>query len=89
MKYIFVLSMVLMGCATTKMYETHLDGSGKIDGGVLKAAQDEEIQPFLQNFCANSKGYKITDQKLKDEDLGGFIIHKYHRFKFVDFRCEK
>lgn len=88
MKYLVLFSMISMGCATTKLIEIHLNNSGKSDGGVLRAAQDNEVEPFLKNYCGQNE-IKIIDQKLKDEDLGGIIIHRFYRYKFVEFRCEK
>ena len=78
--------MILMGCASTRIFETTLDSSSKVTGGTLKAAHDEDIPPFLSKFC-NGK-YDITNQKLVAEKEG-FLFVYYWNYKYVDFRCEK
>ena len=86
MKYILILSIILTGCATTKMYEQTLDSNNRVTNGVLKAAHDEDIQPELTKFCDGK--YRITGQKVRTEKEGMFWVY-YWNYKYVDFRCEK
>lgn len=77
--------MIMMSCASTKIVERTLDKDNKMVAGVLKAAKSEDVDPFLNNFCAGK--YEITAQKVKTE-TEGFIFKYNWGYKYVDFRCK-